>query len=350
MTSPSLLSQPVQTAPRRVESNFKRFGIPALLFLLTMFSTTAVGMRYMHNFRLGAPPLATDADILPFEWVIRHLSMLATGLPFSLTLVGILLTHEFGHYFACRYYSVRSTLPYMLPAPSLSGTFGAVIRLQSSIRLRAALIMIGASGPIAGFVVALVTTTLGLSWSTYSPVPLVHHVQSPLAILAIHRILALPLGSTPDVRLIVPHPVLTASWIGLLITALNLIPAGQLDGGHILYAISPTVHRWSSRIVVFILFALGLWFWAGWVVWGLVLLMPGMRHPKVQDEAPLAKSHLALVPICLGILLIAGTFQPFQGYGLVHILKNLPGRYQKQQGVTGIERDQQRDQNKSTSL
>ncbi len=327
MTSPSLSSQPVQTAPRRVESSFKRFGIPALLFFVTMFSTTAVGMRYMHNFRVGAPPLATDADILPLEWVIQHLSMLATGLPFSLTLVGILLTHEFGHYFACRYYSVRSTLPYMLPTPSLSGTFGAVIRLQSSIRSRAALLMIGASGPIAGFVVALVTTTLGLSWSTYAPIPLVHKVQSPLAILAIHRILALFSGSSPDITLIVPHPVLTASWIGLLITALNLIPAGQLDGGHILYAISPTVHRWSSRIVVVVLFGLGFWFWAGWVVWGIVLLMPGMRHPKVPDSEPLGKGHLALIPICLCILLVAGTFQPFQGYGLIHILTKLPGRY-----------------------
>ena len=151
-----------------------------------MFSTTAVGMRYMHNFRLGNPPLGSDADILPFDWVIHHLRDLATGLPFSLTLVGILLAHEFGHYFACRRFSVRSTLPYLLPAPSLSGTFGAVIRLKSVVRSRAALIVIGASGPIAGFIVALATVTLGLSLSTYSPTPLIHNVQAPLTIIVLH--------------------------------------------------------------------------------------------------------------------------------------------------------------------
>lgn len=327
MTSPSVPSQTVLKTPRRVPGSFQRFGIPILLFAVTMFSTTAVGMRYMHNFVLGAPPLATDADILPFVWVAQHLQLLSTGLPFSLTLVGILLTHEFGHYFACRYYNVRCTLPYMLPAPTLSGTFGAVIRLQSSIRSRAALIAIGASGPIAGFIVALFTATLGLSLSTYSPVPLVQKVQSPLAILILQRLLQVVTGTSPAITLIIPHPILTASWIGLLITALNLIPAGQLDGGHILYAMSPSVHRWSSRLVVAVLFGLGVWFWFGWVVWGTVLMMPGMRHPRIPDTLPMDKWHLALIPICLVILIVAGTFQPFQGYGLIHILQKLAGRY-----------------------
>lgn len=292
-----------------------------------MFTTTAVGMRYMHNFRLGAPPLANDADILPYEWVIQHLQLLATGLPFSLTLIAILLTHEFGHYFACRIYGVRCTLPLMLPAPSLSGTFGAVIRLQSSIRSRAALLVIGASGPIAGFVVALLTVSIGLTLSTYAPEPLVQRVQSPLTIVAIHHMLQIFTGVRPDITLIVPHPVLTASWIGLLITALNLIPAGQLDGGHILYSISPTLHRWSSRLVVATLFVLGLLYWAGWIVWAIVLMLPGMRHPKVNETLPMSKWHLALVPTCLVILVIAGTFQPFQGYGLIHIVQRLLGRF-----------------------
>ena len=327
MTSPTLLRQSATKASGRSQSSLQRIGLPLLLFCITMFTTTAVGMRYMHNFRLGAPPLANDADILPYEWVIQHLQLLATGLPFSLTLMGILLTHEFGHYFACRVYGVRSTLPLMLPAPSLSGTFGAVIRLQSSIRSRAALMVIGASGPVAGFVVALLTVAIGLSLSTYAPEPLVHKVQSPLTILAIHYMLQFFTGVRPDITLIVPHPILTASWIGLLITALNLIPAGQLDGGHILYSISPTLHRWSSRLVVATLFVLGLFFWAGWIVWAIVLMLPGMRHPKVNDSVPMSKWHLALVPTCLVILLVAGTFQPFQGYGLIHILQKLPGRY-----------------------
>jgi membrane-associated protease RseP (regulator of RpoE activity) len=332
MTSPSIPSQTVPAASRpnqssQAQSTFRRLGVPALLFLVTLVTTTAVGMRYMHNFRLGNPPLALadDSDILPYTWVIHHLNLLATGLPFSLTLVGILLTHEFGHYFACRYYAVRSTLPLMLPAPSLSGTFGAVIRLKSSIRSRAALIAIGAAGPIAGFLVAMLTVTLGLSLSTYATVPMVQKVQAPLAILIMQRILQLLTGTTRDITLIIPHPILTASWIGLLITALNLIPAGQLDGGHILYAISPRLHRWSSRLVVVALFALGLWYWTGWIAWGVVLMMPGMRHPAVPDTIPMGKWHLALIPACLLILVVAGTFEPFQGYGLINIIEELFG-------------------------
>ena len=326
MTSPSLISKPIPPAkfkaPRREQTALIRFGIPAALFLVTLLSTTAVGMRYMHNFRLGSPPLTTDADILPFEWVCQHLNDLASGLPFSLTLVGILLAHEFGHYFACRYYAVRSTLPYLMPAPSLSGTFGAVIRLQSVIRTRAALIVIGASGPIAGFVVALATVSIGLALSTYTSAAVItNQVQAPLTIGLIHllqqRVSAVPL---PVLAFIIPHPVLIASWIGLLITALNLIPAGQLDGGHILYAISPEAHRWSSRLVIVTLFVLGTFYWAGWILWGAILMTPAMRHPRVADTQPLSKPLTALIPICLLLLVCCGTFQPFRGYGLVDVI------------------------------
>jgi len=324
MTSPSALSQPLPQAIRRTETSLKRIGLPVFLFVVTMFSTTAVGMRYMHNFRLGMAPLASDDDILPFGWVAHHMRHLGSGLPFSLTLIAILLAHEFGHYFACRRFSVRSTLPYLLPAPSLSGTFGAVIRLQSMIRSRAALIVIGASGPIAGFIVALATVTLGLLWSTYADAPLVHNIQPPLTIGIIHLILR-HLASQPSLELIVPHPVLIGSWIGLLITALNLIPAGQLDGGHILYAISPQAHRWSTRIVIVCLFVLGFFAWSGWILWAVILLTPGMRHPRVPDTQDLQRWHYALAPICILLLLVCGTLQPFKGYSLLDLILKIHG-------------------------
>ena len=313
MTSPSILSQPVQKAPWRSQTNLQRYGIPLLCFVVTMFSTTAVGMRYMHNFRRGAAPLASDEDILPFNWVVHHLHQFASGLPFSLTLVAILLAHEFGHFFACRRYGVSSTLPYLLPAPSLSGTFGAVIRLRSAVRSRAALIVIGASGPLAGFLVALATVTLGLAWSTYAAEPLVKNVQPPLLIALIHLLMP----QHQPLALIVPHPVLIASWMGLLITALNLIPAGQLDGGHILYAVSPEFHRWSSRFVIATLFLMGIFNWFGWILWGTILMTPGMRHPRVPDSMDIGRWQYALIPICFLLLLLAGTFQPFQGYSLL---------------------------------
>jgi len=283
-------------------------------------------MRYMLNFRLGNPPLASDADILPYAWMLHHLRDLATGLPFSLTLIGILLAHEFGHYFACRYYSVRSTLPYLLPAPSLSGTFGAVIRLRSVIRSREALIVIGAAGPIVGFIVALAAVTLGLRWSAYVAVPLVQNVQPPLTIVVIHALLQKFTGNPGSLDLIVPHPVLVASWMGLLITALNLIPAGQLDGGHIVYAVSPALHRWSTRIVIAALFLLGIFSWVGWILWGVILTLPGMRHPRVPNVFGLSKWQTALVPICLVLLLCCGTFQPVKGYSLLEMVHKFPGR------------------------
>jgi membrane-associated protease RseP (regulator of RpoE activity) len=298
-----------------------RIGLPLLLFAVTMLTTTAIGMRYMLNFSRGNPLLADDDDILPYVWVFHHLGDLKSGLPFSLTLVTILLAHEFGHYFACRYCSVKSTLPYLLPAPTLSGTFGAVIRLQSVIRSRAALIVIGASGPIVGFIVALATVAIGLALSTYSSTPITSKVQAPLTIVAIHAILGHVSGvHVPPLDLIVPHPVLIASWIGLLITALNLIPAGQLDGGHILYAISPEFHRWSSRIVVALLFVLGVMNWAGWILWGIILMLPAMRHPRVPETHDVKPWQYAMIPACFVILLMAGTFQPFKGYGLIDML------------------------------
>ncbi len=296
--------------------------MPMFLFLITLLSTTSVGMRYMYNFQLGRPPLASDADILPFDWVFRHFNLIATGLPFSLTLIAILLAHEFGHYFACRAFRVRCSLPYLLPAPSLSGSFGAVIRLRSKVRTRAALIVIGAMGPICGFIVALVTVSVGLHLSHYAPVPLIHRVQAPLLITLAHSLF----NPGHSIFLLIPHPMLTASWMGLLITALNLIPAGQLDGGHILYAISPVAHKWVHRGVVVGLLVIGVFFWVGWILWGIILTMPAMRHPQVPDDAPVKAWHYALIPSCIVILLLAGTFQPFQGFSAMDVAHKLRTR------------------------
>ena len=325
MTSPTLIAEPLPKRLPERSSSMTRLAVPVTLALITLCSTTAVGMRYMHNFRQGLAPLASDADVLPFAWVFANLRSFASGLPFSLTLVGILLAHEFGHYFACRSFGVRSSLPYLLPAPSLSGTFGAVIRLKSKVRSRAALIVIGAAGPIAGFLVAIVTVAFGLVRSTYATHPVLHAVQAPLLISGMHALLCSFVGAPPLAN-IVPHPMLSASWIGMLITALNLIPAGQLDGGHILYAISPRAHRVSTWLVTAGLLTLGLFAWAGWLLWGALLLLPGMRHPRVPDVREIKGWQYALIPICCVILVFAATFQPVVGFSLIRILHELPSR------------------------
>ena len=327
MTSPSLLAEPVPVepslAPPVQPPGRHRLTVPILLFLVTLLSTTSVGMRYMYNFNLGRAPLTSDADILPFEWVFRHLSQIASGLPFSLTLITILLAHEFGHYFACRAFGVSATLPYLLPAPSLSGSFGAVIRLRSRVRSRGALIVIGATGPITGFLVALASTSIGLSLSHYAPMPLVHRVQTPLLVSLFHTLH----DPSRPIALLIPHPILVASWMGLLITALNLIPAGQLDGGHILYAVSPQAHKLCHRFVVIALSVMGVFFWVGWILWAAILLTPGMRHPLIPGDEPLKRWHYALVPLCLVILLLAATYQPFEGFSLLDVARKIPNRY-----------------------
>ena len=329
MTSPSLTSQPISspangpsvaTSPARTPVR-TRIVLPVVLFCVTLFTTTAVGMRYMENFRLGHAPLATDADILPYDWVFHHLSQLATGFPFSLTLITILLAHEFGHYFACRTFHVQSTLPYLLPAPSISGSFGAIIRLKSRVPSRTALLFIAAMGPIAGFLVAMVAVVVGLHASTYVAVPVIHRVQAPLIIALAH---AFSHSAAQPLELLLPHPILSAAWLGILITALNLIPAGQLDGGHIAYAISPEVHRVTSRSATVVLLLLGIFSWIGWMLWAIILLTPGMRHPKVPTQQAVKPWHFSLVPACVAILILAATYQPFQGYSLLHVLHLLP--------------------------
>jgi Zn-dependent protease len=302
----------------------QRLWLHLLLLIVTLFSTTVVGMRYMANFQQGLFPLSSDADIFPYEWVWHNLSHLAMGLPFSLTLLGILLTHEFGHYFACRHYGIRATLPFLLPAPSLSGTAGAVIRLQSRVKSRAALLAIGAFGPIPGFGVALLTSVIGFALS--KPV-----ATEPQRLVNFHdpmlfRILSLVLGNRLHISLdghLLWHPVLIASWIGLLITSLNLVPAGQLDGGHILYALSPRIHRVVTYAAIVLLIFLGIEYWVGWLLWAALLLLPGMRHPTVKDESPLPRGLLWLPPTSLAIFLLTATPQPFGSSSLLEVIPRI---------------------------
>jgi len=310
-------SPPAPPRPAKPE----RLWIQALLLLVTLFSTTMVGMRYMANFQQGIFPLASDADIFPYRWDMANLSHFTLGLPFSLTLLGILLTHEFGHYFACRGFGIRATLPYLLPAPSLSGTAGAVIRLKSRVKSRAALLAIGALGPIAGFVVAVVMACVGLALSKTVAVeptklvtfnsPLLLKLLSTLPIAAFHGRLSAPL---------IWHPIFIASWIGILITSLNLIPAGQLDGGHILYSISPRLHGIVTYAVMALLVFLGVEYWLGWLLWTALLCLPGMRHPTVKDTEHLSPTLLLLAPIALLILILTATPEPFSHSSLIDVL------------------------------
>ena len=252
------------------------------------------------------------------------------GLAFSAALLAILLAHEMGHFVLARRHGVDATWPFFIPAPVLSliGTLGAVIRLRSAPRTRRALVDIGAAGPIAGFLVTVPVLAIGLRLSTIVPEegPFRHwtlwdavltwmaggpfagparglELGSPLGMALIEKlVLHVPAGHS-----VALHPVAVAGWFGLLLTALNLLPLGQLDGGHCLYASSPRLHRWTSAPLSALLLALGIFTpFVGWAVWGLITGLFLNQHPPVAESEPrLSTGRRAVLAISLVIFVLS---------------------------------------------
>jgi membrane-associated protease RseP (regulator of RpoE activity) len=261
-----------------------------VLFLATLLATLAAG-----TLQQGINPLESPASL----W---------RGVPFSLTLLMILGAHEFGHYFVARRHHIEVTLPYFIPAPSFIGTFGAFIRMKSPIMDRRILLDVGVAGPVAGMLVAVPVLLVGLSLSHVVPeasgegIKLGSSLLFWLFSLIIH-------GPMPDGMDLVLHPVAFSGWIGLLVTSLNLLPVGQLDGGHVAYAVLGTRQHVVAMVVVALLLVLGITGWTGWLVWVVILFFMGIHHPPVvYDWIPLDGRRRA---IGWGVLaLFAATFTP----------------------------------------
>jgi membrane-associated protease RseP (regulator of RpoE activity) len=251
--------------PRRRERGGPIWNI--VLFVLTCFTTLLAGTMFA-----GSPTFdAYRRSPAPFEWML-------SGVPFAATLLGILVVHEFGHYFMARARGALVSLPYFIPAPPMifmAGTLGAIIRMRSAARDRNALFDIAAAGPLAGLAVALPAALLGLAWSTLVPLTPGAHVVFGESVLT--RVLVwLRFGAIPDGMVVFTHPMADAAWFGFLVTALNLLPAGQLDGGRIGYALFPHHHRTLGRLTV-----------AGLVVLGLVVSIMGyMAKPDWTSLIP----------------------------------------------------------------
>ncbi len=288
----------------------QRYWLHALLFLLTLYSTTLVGARLAHNFAHNLPAFDLEADIPAYAEIWNSPARLAAGLPFSLTLLTILLAHEFGHYLACVYYRVNASLPYFIPAPTLIGTLGAFIRIRGPIYSRRALFDIGVAGPIAGFVFLLPALCIGLAYSKIiAEVP-----REGTILFGVPPLLWLfQKAIYPGVQsgLIYLHPIARAAWIGVFATALNLLPIGQLDGGHILYAFVGERHRNLSRVFVLLLVPVGLMFWWGWLFWAAVLFFLGSRHPAIYDQDPLGAARRRLGALALLIFFLSFMPNPF---------------------------------------
>ena len=267
------------------------------LFLLTFLTTLVAG-----TFLAGGNPLARPQDLL-------------LGLMFAVPLLSILGVHEMGHYTAARRNHVEVTPPYFIPAPPIGlsiGTFGAFIKIRSPLPHRDALMEIGAAGPIAGALVAIPILLIGLTMSEVRQVLPAGGFQvrlgEPLLLKAANLLL---FGDIPAGYDVVLHPVAFAGWIGLFVTSLNLIPSGQLDGGHIAYALFGARYERVSRIVPLLLLPLGL-LWAGWVLWAALLFFLGTRHPRpVFEEIPLSRGR-RWIGFAAGVLfLLCFTPAPF---------------------------------------
>lgn len=241
-----------------------------ILFILTLFSTLIAGA------------MQTGINLL------KEPEKIYKGLPFALTLMTILLCHELSHYFASKKHKTKATLPYFIPAPTIIGTFGAFIKMKSPIVTRKALVDIGASGPIAGFIISVVVSIIGLS---LSKVVTIRETEGALGLgnsLLFSFLSNVVLDYQPGSQDVLLHPVAFAGWIGLFVTSLNLIPVGQLDGGHIAYALLGGKHIYLSNSLIIIMVLLGLLLWEGWAIWAVLLLILGLRHPPVLYwEVPL---------------------------------------------------------------
>ena len=330
--NPSAVTRPAQqsTVKAPARSALREYGLPLLLLLVSIVTTTANGARFMQNFMHGMPPVVRDSDLWPWGWLSRHPELFKTGWPFSASLLGILLIHEFGHYFACRWHRIRATLPWVLPAPTLSGTAGAIIQIRKRIPTRDALMDIGIYGPLAGYIASAAAIAVGFALSRpaapNAPVALIRFGGEPLTIRLLHDLLLKWNPATPSFDSIIPHPVLVAGWIGLFITSLNLIPGGQLDGGHILYAVSPRAHKGFTNLLPFALFLMGTLYWVGWLLWGVFLMIPAMRHPKVPVAPELSRRRIALAVIGLVLFLVTFTPTPFHDNSLMHFFHIDPFR------------------------
>lgn len=318
---------PVQTI-RRKRSFFDkdRTWLNVLLFALTLLSTFVMGLTtwslsYLYADALEAGELLEiNVDIL---WDPEVVSL---SLMYMIVLVGILLAHEMGHYLTCRRYRLNATLPFFIPLLNLIGTMGAFIRIRSPITRKHQLFDVGVAGPLAGFILTIPAVAYGLAHSKVIPaLPLEESILfgEPLLFTLLGPLV---MGSIPPGYDIVLHPVGFAGWVGTLVTAMNLFPIGQLDGGHVAYALfGPRTRKLAPYVLAGFVF-MGVFFFAGWLVWAVLIGFLGLRHPPVLDEyIPLDPRRRFVGYLVLAIFVLCFIPDPIKGASLLDLLSPLSG-------------------------
>jgi len=281
--------------PKYIEATSYRLNI--LLLIATLFTTMLAGAILA-----GVDPFRNPANILK-------------GLPFSLAIMFILGSHELGHYIMCRRLGVEATLPFFIPVPPpfILGTFGAVIRIRSPIPDKSALMKIGVMGPLVGFIVSIPIILVGLKLSTLTVVIPEEMPYFKLGRSILFSVLVnLLYGELPENYSLLLHPVAFAGWVGLFITALNLLPIGQFDGGHISYAMFGEKYHPKVMMAMFVIL-MGLGFlWPGYFLWAFLGIIVGFKHPKPLDSVtPLTSQDKVLGIVALVMLILTFVPRPF---------------------------------------
>jgi membrane-associated protease RseP (regulator of RpoE activity) len=267
---------------------------------LVLFLATVVTTIFAGAVQEGVNPLQNPAQ-------------LARGIPFSFALLTILGVHELSHYTVSRWRGIAVTLPYFIPSPlPFLGTFGAFIQMRSAVRDRRALFDMGLAGPMAGLAMSILFLALGLSRSEIIPYVMEEEGMGLGTSLLMEGIARLVLRqSTQDVTVML-HPLALAGWFGFFVTAMNFMPIGQLDGGHMAYALFGERFRVVARIAMVVLVGMGLLFWQGWLFWAFLSFVMGMDHPLPQDAiTDLDPPRKALGILALVLLALIITPQPF---------------------------------------
>lgn len=343
--TPPLASPPIEYFRPAPESRWRpskpRYWLHAALLLATCFTTLVMGARMQYNFEHGRPALSfSDEPIagesipfFPAVWIRTHPARMLGGLPFMATLMLFFLAHEMGHYLYCRRYGVYATLPFFIPMPTPIGTMGAVILIRSRIRSRTALFDIGIAGPIAGFVLALAVLAVSLGWSKPmhpGPIASDYDFGFPLIFQIVHRLLAsagLLRGSAAlPLDLLLMHPTAIAAWVGMLATSLNLLPGGQLDGGHIVFSIAPRAHKIVSRLTILVLLIMAYYLWTGWFIWAILLQITSLRHPQVAEWPRVSGGRIWLAVFALAMLMLTLTPAPFLHASLPEVIREFRGQ------------------------
>jgi len=292
-----------------------------LLFIITCFSAFFVGLTWSASYTYS-DELTQDSQFALTADVFSDPRVIGLSLVYAAVLIVILLGHEMGHYLTCRHYHIDATLPYFIPAPTLIGTLGAFIKIKSPITLRKQLFDIGVSGPLVGFCLSLPALIYGLSLSKIvPPVPREGTLVfgEPLLLKFISSLMFRNAPAESDLFL---HPIAFAGWVGILVTAFNLFPVGQLDGGHVSYALIGRKSKPLARLLIVVFLVMGVFFWVGWVVWALLILLLGLKHPRVLDESEkLSRARQVLGIVVIIIFILSFIPAPLKGYSLIDLAK-----------------------------